>query len=118
MLAHDQWFFFLASALGKIEYLADPLVLYRQHDRNTFGFKGKAPFLKSIRETLSWVPWVNEDRHYLLSTAAQNRATILERVSLKVDGALQSRAIESALIIRYKRLAELYRLRREIYTSI
>ena len=39
-----KWFFFLASAFGKIEYLADPLVLFRQYDRNTFGFKGKAPF--------------------------------------------------------------------------
>jgi glycosyltransferase involved in cell wall biosynthesis len=114
-LAHDQWFFFLASALGKIKYLADPLVLYRQHDRNIFGFKGKTPFVKSVRELLSWVLWMNEDRYHVLSAAARNRATILENVSLKADEALRSRAIESAL--RYKGIAELYRLRREVHTS-
>jgi glycosyltransferase involved in cell wall biosynthesis len=115
VLAHDQWFFFLASALGKIKYLADPLVLYRQHDQNTFGFKGKMSLVKRVRELLSWVPWDNERQYHLLSTAAQKRATILEKVSLKVKGGLRSRAIESAL--RYKRLAELYRLRRVVHTS-
>ena len=34
-MAHDQWFFFLASALGSIAYLNKPLALYRQHGANT-----------------------------------------------------------------------------------
>ncbi len=37
-LAHDQWFFFLASALGKIGYLDEPLVAYVQHGKNTYGW--------------------------------------------------------------------------------
>ena len=36
-LAHDQWFFFLALAFGKIVYIDDSLALYRQHGRNLFG---------------------------------------------------------------------------------
>jgi glycosyltransferase involved in cell wall biosynthesis len=35
--AHDQWFFFLAGALGKIAYIDEPLVDYRQHASNVSG---------------------------------------------------------------------------------
>ena len=34
-LAHDQWYFFLASVIGKIVYLPDLLADYRQHEDNT-----------------------------------------------------------------------------------
>lgn len=37
MLAHDQWYFFLARALGSVRFIDEPLVLYRQHDKNTLG---------------------------------------------------------------------------------
>lgn len=33
--AHDQWFFSLASGLGTIAYISDPLVLYRRHENTT-----------------------------------------------------------------------------------
>lgn len=36
-LAHDQWFFFLAQALGRVAFVDAPLVDYRQHDANVFG---------------------------------------------------------------------------------
>jgi glycosyltransferase involved in cell wall biosynthesis len=35
--AHDQWVYFLASAIGKVAVLSDELVLYRQHQKNTCG---------------------------------------------------------------------------------
>lgn len=35
--AHDQWFYFLASALGKVAYLDRKLVQYRQHGANAVG---------------------------------------------------------------------------------
>lgn len=37
MLAHDRWVYHLGTTLGRTVYLKDPLVLYRQHGRNTFG---------------------------------------------------------------------------------
>ena len=37
MLAHDRWYFFLAQALGRVEFLDEPLVEYRQHQSNAFG---------------------------------------------------------------------------------
>ena len=36
-IAHDYWIAFLAASLGKIVYIADKLVDYRQHGANVFG---------------------------------------------------------------------------------
>jgi glycosyltransferase involved in cell wall biosynthesis len=36
-LPHDRWFFLLASVLGRIAFLPEPLVRYRQHGSNMFG---------------------------------------------------------------------------------
>ena len=41
MLAHDQWYFFLARSLGSVRFIDEPLVLYRQHERNTLGTSTK-----------------------------------------------------------------------------
>lgn len=37
--AHDQWLLFLGASLGTTQHLAEPLTLYRQHDRNAVGAK-------------------------------------------------------------------------------
>ena len=37
-MPHDQWYLFWASALGKIAYVCEPLVRYRQHEHNTTGW--------------------------------------------------------------------------------
>ena len=36
-LSHDTWIFTLACALGRVSYMAEPLLLYRQHGANTYG---------------------------------------------------------------------------------
>jgi glycosyltransferase involved in cell wall biosynthesis len=36
-LAHDRWFYFLASVLGRIAFVRKPLVRYRQHGDNAYG---------------------------------------------------------------------------------
>ena len=36
---HDWWLALVAAALGRIEFIAEPMVLYRQHDSNTMGAK-------------------------------------------------------------------------------
>jgi glycosyltransferase involved in cell wall biosynthesis len=36
-LAHDQWIYILASALGTVAYLPEPLTDYRQHHGNLYG---------------------------------------------------------------------------------
>ena len=37
LMVHDEWIFFLAGVLGPIQLVAEPLVLYRQHDKNDSG---------------------------------------------------------------------------------
>ena len=46
-LAHDQWFYFLASVLGRIAFFGEPLARYRQHGNNAFGWY---PDTRSILE--------------------------------------------------------------------
>ena len=36
-MLHDEWIFFLAGVLGPIQLVAEPLVLYRQHESNHSG---------------------------------------------------------------------------------
>lgn len=36
-LAHDTWIYVLAAALGRVSHIDEPLMLWRQHGRNTFG---------------------------------------------------------------------------------
>ena len=36
-LAHDRWYYFLASVLGCIAFVGQPLARYRQHEENVFG---------------------------------------------------------------------------------
>lgn len=37
-LAHDRWFLFLASVFGRVVYVPQRLVRYRQHSANAYGF--------------------------------------------------------------------------------
>jgi len=54
-LAHDQWVHTLASALGKVSYLNEDLVDYRQHSNNLFGMKIRTPSrLEKIVDRLTW----------------------------------------------------------------
>lgn len=36
-LSHDTWLYVLAAALGRVSHIAEPLILYRQHDANVYG---------------------------------------------------------------------------------
>lgn len=42
-MAHDQWFCFLATALGAVSFDAEVLAHYRQHDNNASGSRIAAP---------------------------------------------------------------------------
>ena len=53
-MLHDEWVFFVAGVLGAIQLLAEPLLLYRQHDANDSG------------------GWVDRRRHLGLRPAIAN----------------------------------------------
>jgi glycosyltransferase involved in cell wall biosynthesis len=109
-LAHDQWYFLLASALGSIVYLSDVLADYRQHEANTFGVSRYG--LLAPRLTELW--HATHDRKRRLD-AAKGRAVIFRQLSERVSGQLHERSSEAASW--YDRLADLVCIRSHLYDA-
>lgn len=105
-LAHDQWYFFLASALGSIEHVSEPLVQYRQHHSNAFGLR---------RPTLGLRDRIRSSNTSLVrrANAARQRSIILDLAAKTLPQPYRQRAIEGHLF--YKRLAELSDLRAKMH---
>jgi glycosyltransferase involved in cell wall biosynthesis len=109
-LAHDQWFYFLASVFGRIAYLDEPLADYVQHGNNTYGW-GKPSFRKSIK-----MQFRDRSEEYSRYTrAAQSRMTILEIAKTRFDGVWAERA--AAAVEHYRKVSWLYSERRALYAS-
>jgi glycosyltransferase involved in cell wall biosynthesis len=110
--AHDQWVSFLASCLGSTHYINQPLVLYRQHEGNVFGWNRKEHSIKGKYENLfsSAIPGL---RQYELS--AKQRISILEQMGTALSGLNQVLARNAK--VRFQAMLELYRQRQEIYQS-
>jgi hypothetical protein len=101
-LAHDQWYFFLASTLGSIVHVQEPLAQYRQHQANAFGWRRRAPgFRERIRSSSASVA--------RRAGAATQRAIILDLAAETLRQPYRQRAIEGSRF--YRRLAELSDLR-------
>lgn len=108
VMAHDQWYIFLAAALGRVGYLDQRLVLHRQHASNTYGVRRSSRW-RRLQSRLSHEPeW---DR--LAEHAADRRAEVLQSLTPR-DGA-RSRLSEAATL--YRRLAEHHRRRWKSYRS-
>ena len=48
-MAHDQWVWFLATTLGKVATISEPLVLYRQHAANVVGAPKGSGWLHNLK---------------------------------------------------------------------
>ena len=109
--AHDQWFFFLASCMGTIAYIAKPLALYRRHGGNAtvwarnFGVPSQMDHVK--------VTDLTNFRSREIS--AGKRAYILERLQNELAGPQKARV--KAAAIGYRKLETSYRLRQKLYRS-
>jgi glycosyltransferase involved in cell wall biosynthesis len=114
-LAHDQWFFFLASVFGKIAYLERDLVEYRQHDMNVFGAPPVEGAIKrSVIENISLR--LEHHKDFARRAAfADNRVFILNKIGL--DKQYQQCICDKALagVRKYQSLSDLFRLRAKIY---
>jgi len=107
-LAHDQWYFFLASTLGSVAHVEEALVKYRQHHANAFGWPQRAPgFLDRIRSSSSSVA--------RRASAASQRAIILDIAAEKLPQPYRQRAIEGSLL--YRRLGEVSELRAAMHAG-
>jgi glycosyltransferase involved in cell wall biosynthesis len=105
-LAHDQWQLFLASVLGSLARVAQPLARYRQHGDNTFGWED-APWLETA------------PGHFLRAesfiAAARNRIELLRRMSADLNAGEQARV--QAAIVFYEDLQRRLDDRISMYSS-
>jgi glycosyltransferase involved in cell wall biosynthesis len=109
VMAHDQWFVFLASVLGKIAFISESLARYRQHEANAFGWKSRSlgQFVSEVLDASS--------RYEGFSSAFEARARILEasqEVNLSADW--RERLVTGQRA--YQVLAHRYKNRAQIYT--
>jgi hypothetical protein len=118
-MAHDQWFFFLASALGKIGYISQPLVAYVQHGQNTYGWSGTTHNSTGARTAMSVKIWnyfaTNPEYFSQHGEILRRLSVVLALVKLEVDGKWTERAGQAAET--YQRVADAYCGRARIYTS-
>lgn len=104
VLMHDWWLALWAAALGRIEFIARPLIHYRQHENNQIGAKSIARHLNPF--TGRWFHLWNSGRRYLAQSVTQ--AGDLARRMEEQD--LKSRDFE--LIRAYASLLDLTPLQR------
>jgi glycosyltransferase involved in cell wall biosynthesis len=108
--AHDQWFYFLASSLGTIAYVKEPLALYRQHGDNAYGWNDEPSF----RRTMGIIRMPSAEGLNARAITAGKRAAILDKIQTK-SAEYHDRAGSAAL--GYRKLKRNLRRRQEIYLS-
>jgi glycosyltransferase involved in cell wall biosynthesis len=106
--AHDQWFFFLASVLGKVVYLPQPLVQYRQHGSNTCGWAPQSK-IAGLRDRMALGPYYQVSRPR--GAEARLRFLTSQKENLAAASASQ---IERAIAF-YTKLDRDMRSRRPVY---
>lgn len=106
VLAHDQWYFFIARALGEVRFIDEPLVLYRQHAGNTLGVVTKA----SLRDRLSrrLIHFGTADEW--AARSAESRARVLKTIQEREGGTglIQVAECYAQLAPRLRRRAAVY----------
>ena len=111
-MAHDQWYFFLASALGTVVNLEAPLVRYRQHNANVFGWaKAKRTLRARLAAKMQSATWLYDRR---FQSAAQS-AIILDQAADTLPPPYVERALSAAAA--YRRLADRCARRAAIYSG-
>ena len=69
---HDYWISLIVSQNGKIAYIEEPLIKYRQHKNNKVGSKKKTDELKSIDEIRSLFIQVKKE-HFKVFIENENK---------------------------------------------
>lgn len=79
-LGHDRWYFFLALTMGRIRFLDEDLLMYRQHGANLFGSDRQLGWMGRIAERLRHDPPTD----VLRATGARSRAAVLRALRPRV----------------------------------
>jgi len=121
-LAHDQWVFFLSSVFGKIAYVDQELVDYRQHDHNLYGArwlvdgrKNNGTRSTSWLESLPYILKEDGTRFFMRANAADNIVRILNNVVKERVYLSTIRERAGVALSQYSTLAERFYLRARIY---
>ena len=77
VLAHDQWYIFLASVLGRLEFVDQPLLGYRQHGENTFGVPTAETWAHRIKRRFAHFA----DQDIAEARSADSRAHVAEVIA-------------------------------------
>lgn len=81
ILTHDEWYFFIAEALGRVEFLDEPLLEYRQHESNQVSAKQmRAAVQKRLLQRLEHYG----DQDLRMAKAAEARARIMRKIAQRV----------------------------------
>jgi rhamnosyltransferase len=105
-MAHDQWYLFLASVFGCTVQVSRPLVRYRQHEANAFGWRKESHLVPEPGYVL---------RNEGFITAARNRSELLRRLRDRPLPRVQTRV--RAAIAYYDALHEQLMGRKSVYDS-
>lgn len=107
--AHDEWICGLADALGSTQKIDRPLVLYRQHGRNTCG--------AWMRKSADVYPQAEQDTHERYAQLALDYAKCFEGIASSIPmDARRANAIEAASS-RYRQMHRYFVLRATLYRS-
>jgi glycosyltransferase involved in cell wall biosynthesis len=109
-MAHDQWFFFLASVLGIVSYFPTSLALYRQHGNNAVGneiHKYNALSIRTIRGNM--VSTLDKAK------ASKAREQILLLMLQQTEGLWHTRIGDA--VQKYSTLSRRLHLRSKLYSS-
>lgn len=109
-MPHDQWFLFLASALGKTVYIAESLAHYRQHDQNSSGWLPARPLAYALHNIANAAYYVQTAYESL-----QNRIELLEK--LKSSMPASRTAHIDAVLAHYRHLSSHVHRRLTLYTE-
>lgn len=106
ILAHDQWYFFLARALGRVCFIDEPLVLYRQHGRNTLGTPTRFGFRERIARRLIHFGAADE----WAAQSALSRSNVLRAIGDRehLDRLRAIAELYEDLALKLKRRASIY----------
>jgi glycosyltransferase involved in cell wall biosynthesis len=111
-MAHDQWYFVLASALGTIVNIEAPLVRYRQHGANVFGWaKAKRTLGARLLAKIASATWLYQRRLH----SAEQSAIILDQASSSLPKPYDRHAREGA--VAYRKLADMCAKRAGIHAG-
>ncbi|MGH8779530.1 glycosyltransferase family 2 protein [Paraburkholderia sp.] len=110
-MSHDTWAWFVATSLGKIAAIDDPLVLYRQHGDNSCGVSPDRDLGDKVKMARS----AGETHYHRMATSALARADKLRNVSSGAPSSIRQRAAVAADY--YRRLGEWLQRRAGLYNA-